>query len=1303
MKVVIGIDDFMFDVHSVLVFDEGTVASQSLEKAADRIELKTITKNDNSLSTSYDEYVVHAFEYVKNLFNEHPSATVFCQIVINGDSVTAGLSKGLAALLKSAQMEGRNFNGQLIKLGQPCDADELVTLIRDNKRHYWEEEVEYIKGERWITHWQNVTPDAELNVQLAPQQVWRDEGIYILTGGYGKLALLFANEIASHAKKTYIYLFDLGEPNEPQLENIEQLRVLGAHISTIAVDICDRDALGCEVDKILGVHGIVHGIIHSAGVLNTSAIVDKERTGIRKVLQPKVAGLVNLDELTSTTNLDFIVAFSSLAGAVGTPMQSEYAVANSFVDKYIEHRRVLSAKDERYGKSLSINWPLWKQGGLQINDDLSEKILEKSYGMLPLQNASGLNAFYRCFSLDLSQVLVIEGQQDKVQSSLLAEKRKPSVQPPLVAPKKVESTLKTSDLRTQTIILLSEKVTEHLGILNEDIDISCEFSEFGFDSVTLTNYCTDVGQVLGIEFEPTIIFEYPSIEKLCGYLLEERLALLQNVFAPSPRPQQNVAVARTQGSGFQPDWISRITTIACETLSIEVDDIDLAIEFSELGFDSVTLTQMGKQLSEQFDVDILPTVFFEYPTIASLGVYLQQLYSLSEPLATSITGHADTAKSMMKEYSRMQTLQQTPVLVQVSDGVHSTTKRIAVIGMSGSFPMATDVAQFWTNLQQGKDCISEIPASRWDFEAMEKAGLSAVKWGGFMSDVEMFDPLFFGISPREAQLMDPQQRLLLTHAWQALEDAGYSPQSLSGSDTALFIGTSNTGYSDLIGMSGASIEGYSSTGMVASVGPNRVSYLLNLHGPSEPVETACSSALVAIHRAVCTIQAGTSKMAIAGGINTLLSPAVHISFDKAGMLSQDGRCKSFSKLANGYVRGEGVGLFVLKELSIAETDGDHIYGVICASEVNHGGKANSLTAPNPKAQAALIETVYKKAGIDPRTVGYIEAHATGTELGDPVEVNGLKLAFEALYKQTQEQMSVAQEQPYHCGIGSVKSNIGHLELAAGAAGLMKVLLQLKHRTLTKTLHCKEVNDYIRLQNSPFFIVDELQPWQAVIDKNGEELPRRASLSSFGFGGVNAHLLLEGYHNKISQQDDANEQLIILSAKTEKALQQYLVRFSQFIGNNKETLSLSDLAHTLQVGRDAMKWRWATTAMSLTELQDKLRQAAAGQLHREGCYVGHSSQKKTIDSSDEISLELQGAIQQWRNDKSAEHLLTLWVKGENGIEWSELNDAKQPRRISLPTYPFAQQRCWVDIDSSVSRQGSQGEPGKQQGATQIHPL
>src|SRR5436305_3910178 len=233
--------------------------------------------------------------------------------------------------------------------------------------------------------------------------------------------------------------------------------------------------------------------------------------------------------------------------------------------------------------------------------------------------------------------------------------------------------------------------------------------------------------------------------------------------------------------------------------------------------------------------------------------------------------------------------------------------------------------------------------------------------------------------------MDPQQRLLMMYVWKAIEDAGYSASSLSGTNTALFVGTGSSGYSERITRAHIAIEGHSSTGLASSIGPNRISYFLNLHGPSEPIETACSSSLVAIHRGVHAIESGECSVAIVGGVNTLVSPEAHISFSKAGMLSEDGRCKTFSSEANGYVRGEGVGMLVLKRLAEAEQDGDHIYGVIVGSSENHGGRASSLTATNPRAQADLLIATYRKAGIDPRTVGYIEAHGTGTPLGDPIE------------------------------------------------------------------------------------------------------------------------------------------------------------------------------------------------------------------------------------------------------------------------------------------------------------------------------
>ena len=335
--------------------------------------------------------------------------------------------------------------------------------------------------------------------------------------------------------------------------------------------------------------------------------------------------------------------------------------------------------------------------------------------------------------------------------------------------------------------------------------------------------------------------------------------------------------------------------------------------------------------------------------------------------------------------------------------------------MSGRFPMAENVAALWKNLAEGRDCIAEAPQERWDWRPWLRRGADAdgaLRWGGFIDGVDEFDPLFFGISPKEAELMDPQQRLLMQEVWATLEDAGYAAGSLAKSATGVFIGIGGSGYAARTMHPGADIEGHSSTGVVPSAGPNRISYLLDLNGPSQAIETACSSSLVAVHRAVQSLMQGECTLALAGGVNLLLAPELSVSFDRAGMLSPNGRCKTFSDAADGYVRGEGVGMLLLKPLAAAERDGDRIYGVIRSTGENHGGRAQSLTAPNPNAQADLIAGVCQRAGIDPRSIGYVEAHGTGTPLGDPIEIAGLGNAFARLA----EAKGVSLPQGY-CGVG----------------------------------------------------------------------------------------------------------------------------------------------------------------------------------------------------------------------------------------------------------------------------------------------
>ncbi|MBN3729041.1 type I polyketide synthase, partial [Burkholderia sp. Ac-20379] len=607
--------------------------------------------------------------------------------------------------------------------------------------------------------------------------------------------------------------------------------------------------------------------------------------------------------------------------------------------------------------------------------------------------------------------------------------------------------------------------------------------------------------------------------------------------------------------------------------------------------------------------------------------------------------------------------------------------------MSGILPGAPDLDAFWDNLLAGRDSIGEIPAERWNWrdywgDAATEPGRTKVKWGGFIEGAGDFDPAFFGISIPEARMMDPQQRILLLQAWRAIEDAGYAPASLAGSRLGVFVGTADTGYGRLVAQSGAKLEGYSMTGLAPSLGPNRISFFLDVHGPSLAVETACSSSLVAIHRALESMRRGDCDTALAGGINLLLHADSFVGFSRAGMLSPDGRSKTFSAQANGYARGEGAGLIFLKRLADAERDGDRILAVIRASAENHGGHASSLTAPNPKAQAALLRTVYGRAGFDPRTVGYIEAHGTGTALGDPIEVEALTSAFAALSREAQAEYG---ELPaLRCGLGSVKSNIGHLELAAGIAGVLKVLLQFRHGTLVKSLHCDELNPYLKLDGSRFEVVRETRAWTRPADAQGRELPRRAGVSSFGFGGSNAHVVLEEYIAAPARPHAAPHSgrpaLIVLSAASAETLVKAAAQLRDWLAQRDAPAhpahgaSLDEIAYTLQVGRSPMEHRLAFAAASIDELARRLDAFCAGR-DDDGVHAArvkpHRDTLAILDADDEVRRSLASLALRGKHDS----LLKMWVRGLP-VAWRELHDGAAPRRIALPGYPFNLARYWV---------------------------
>jgi acyl transferase domain-containing protein len=632
---------------------------------------------------------------------------------------------------------------------------------------------------------------------------------------------------------------------------------------------------------------------------------------------------------------------------------------------------------------------------------------------------------------------------------------------------------------------------------------------------------------------------------------------------------------------------------------------------------------------------------------------------------------------------------------------------IAIIGMSARFPQADTLDEFWAGLASGRDSITEIPSDRWGLDGFYEAdkdraadeGKSYSKWGGFLDGFAEFDPLFFAMTPHEAVEVDPQERLFLQETWKAFEDAGYTRARLEqehGGRVGVFVGITRAGH-NLYGPErwrrGDMTSPYTSFGSVA----NRVSFKLNLNGPSMPIDTMCSSSLTALHEACEHLFRDECELAVTGGVNLYLHPSGYVGLSRLQMLSDDGKCRSFGRGGNGFVPGEGVGALVLKRLDDAERDNDRIHAVIRATSVNHGGTTNGYTVPNPVAQGDLIRRALDKAGIDASTVSYVEAHGTGTALGDPIEINGLKRAFSDDTRDTQ-----------FCAIGSVKSNIGHAEAAAGVAGVCKVVLQMRHGELAPTLHADEVNPHIDFASSPFVVQRERAEWRRpVVDVDGvaREVPRRAGVSSFGAGGANAHVLIEEYRPAGSASRrvlDAGPAVIVLSAMDAQRLREQADALLRWLsGPERDEVPLADVAYTLQVGREAMPERLGTVVDSLGELADRLRGFLDRPQHTGGLHRGRVNRGAAF-TADEGLGEVVAA---WIAKGQYAKVIDLWVNGFE-VDWRALHAGTDVRPVSLPTYPFARERYWVadeKADEAADGPGDSAEPDGEGPRSQVDDI
>ncbi|MGH3642300.1 MAG: type I polyketide synthase, partial [Mycobacterium sp.] len=623
-----------------------------------------------------------------------------------------------------------------------------------------------------------------------------------------------------------------------------------------------------------------------------------------------------------------------------------------------------------------------------------------------------------------------------------------------------------------------------------------------------------------------------------------------------------------------------------EVTRVDAAEIREDAGFFDLGMDSLMAVELRRRIEQGVGKEIPVTLVMDHPRLSDATDYLLgDVLGLREPAVAK------------------------PRLAPVTT---PSDEPIAIVAVSCRFPGAPNPEAFWELLSGGVDAIREVPEDRFDIDEFydpdpETPGKTYTRFGGFLDGIDGFDPEFFGISPREAVWIEPQQRLVLETAWEGLERAGLSPGTLRGSQTGIFMGVAANEYAHLLSSESLDkIEPYFITGNALNAISGRVAFALGLEGPAMAVDTACSSALVAVHQAVQALHSGDCDLALAGGVNVLLSPVTVIAASRARMLSPVGRCKTFDASADGYVRSEGCGVLVLKRLSDAERDGDRICAVISSSAVNQDGASSGLTVPNGGAQQRLIGTALARAGLAGGDVDYLEAHGTGTPLGDPIEVQAAAAAY-----------GDSRDADRPLLMGSVKTNIGHTESASGAAGLIKVVLSLQHEMLPQSLHFDTPSPHIPWDSLPVRVVDEAMPWHA----NGR--PRRAGVSSFGFTGTNAHVLIaeaplgaatSARANSIEPappESDNPEQpfnVLALSARTPEALLEVAQRYEAWLTARPDA-DLADVCLTAGTGRSHFEHRVALVVDSVESAREGLVELAQNRL-RPGVVRGEHTQRPT---------------------------------------------------------------------------------------------
>ena len=1029
-------------------------------------------------------------------------------VVVANGTEQHGWAGGLRALLATASQEYENFRGHVY-----C-CDDLSNTKRGPSSGERSVVSQLIRSNEPCGHWRTVSGGLQRqNWGVIEPTVFelKPGGVYLITGGMGAMGLELARSLCSQ-RNGQVILVGRAEANAAIQEALDTLNQERKCASYFSVNLSDAAAVQRLADWTKEQYPHLDGVFHAAGVTQDGLMGEKDAAAFAATWEPKVEGLSTLNQSGLFADRPFLFLFSSLSAVFGNRGQADYAFANACLNEW-SARFDSKAVDAAWSRVVSVAWPYVEEGGMQVDVLRIERMAAKT-GMKAMPLRCVLPMVEAALSLEAPVLALSFGERARCQK----------------------------------------------------------------------------------------LFE-GSFSELSAHEVPVEVAVISH----------EVAYALL---------VDAVSTV----LQLDQSKLTAEAPLSEYGFDSVNLTDLSEYLDAEHGMLIQPSTFFEY----------QNLGKLAELVATMLPVKVEVPPAIEKVISTPERKIGIKVEADIDEGV-------AIIGMSGRFPGSPDLDHFWKHLCAGENLISEVPADRWRSEDLRKLfapeemkHFDSVRWGGFIEDSDAFDADFFGISPREAALMDPQQRLFLESVWHAIEDAGYQPGDLSGTRTGVFAGVSSTDYHQLLLKQSDNVEPYQSTGMAHSVLTNRVSYLLNLKGPSRPFDTACSSSLIALHEAVESIRRGECDTALAGGVSLMFSPMVYLAFAKAGMLAPDGRCKAFDEAADGYVRGEGVGVVLLKSLSAARRDGDSIYAVVRGSSENHGGHTPSLTAPNPIAQAELIEQAWARAGCRPEGLGLIEAHGTGTRLGDPIECNALRRVHQ----------SIGFDPDRPVALGSLKANVGHLEAAAGIASVIKAALCLKYRKIVRQNHFSVQNPQIDLKGTPYFIPTETINWQRPM-VGAEAVPRRAGVSSFGFGGSYAHALLEEEPELISTPIGQEViQIVPLSAKTQPQLLQ-VVRSLLDSLKLDEAISLRDITGTLSHGRTHYEVRLAIVAETVMGVIESLQDWLDGD-------------------------QREAAVCRISGSESLRVRALEWARKSGALPVEESSF----QRVHLPGYPFVRTRHWA---------------------------